>query len=154
MWTKTGEGQEGLAQANASTTASRAYQGRGLARYPRHCGPVFSPRRLKRRERISRTEAGELIERRVRTEPQRPRRPEPPRSSPGGRSPLAPETVFSLAISFDQEGPQINQPRRFDPIYRMILTSPDFTSGAVLREALPPPALTSSAYLSLSSRPL
>lgn len=41
--------------------------------------------------------------------------------------------VFSLAIPFNREGPQINQPRRFNPIHRMILTGPDFTSGAVKR---------------------
>ena len=41
--------------------------------------------------------------------------------------------VFSLAIPFDSTGPQINQPRRFNPIHRMILTGPDFTSGAVKR---------------------
>ena len=41
--------------------------------------------------------------------------------------------VFSLAIPFDSLGPQINQPRRFNPIHRMILTGPDFTSGAVKR---------------------
>src|SRR5437667_34922 len=37
--------------------------------------------------------------------------------------------VFSLAIPFDKDGPQINQPRRFNPIHRMILTGPDFTIG-------------------------
>ena len=41
--------------------------------------------------------------------------------------------VFSLAIPFDSRGPQINQPRRFNPIHRMILTGPDFTTGAVKR---------------------
>jgi len=41
--------------------------------------------------------------------------------------------VFSLAIPFDKEGPQINQPRRFNPIHRMILTGPDFTTGAFKR---------------------
>jgi kynurenine formamidase len=41
--------------------------------------------------------------------------------------------VFSLAIPFDATGPQINQPRRFNPIHRMILTGPDFTTGAVKR---------------------
>ena len=41
--------------------------------------------------------------------------------------------VFSLAIPFDSSGPQINQPRRFNPIHRMILTGPDFTTGAVRR---------------------
>lgn len=41
--------------------------------------------------------------------------------------------VFSLAIPFDDTGPQINQPRRFNPIHRMILTGPDFTTGAVTR---------------------
>src|SRR5437867_4288492 len=39
--------------------------------------------------------------------------------------------VFSLAIPFDKEGPQISQPRRFTPIHPMILTGPDFTTGAV-----------------------
>src|SRR2546422_11506447 len=54
---------------------------------------------------------------------------------------IAPETIvratravrrgvtFSLAIPFDNTGPQINQPRRFNPIHRMILTGPDFTTG-------------------------
>jgi kynurenine formamidase len=41
--------------------------------------------------------------------------------------------VFSLAIPFDNQGPQINQPRRFNPIHRMILTGPDFTTGAFKR---------------------
>src|SRR5207245_11721284 len=41
--------------------------------------------------------------------------------------------VFSLAIPFDKEGPQINQPRRFNPIHRMILTGPYFTAGASKR---------------------
>ena len=41
--------------------------------------------------------------------------------------------VFSLAIPFDNTGPQINQPRRFNPIHRMILTGPDFTTGAFKR---------------------
>jgi kynurenine formamidase len=41
--------------------------------------------------------------------------------------------VFSLAIPFDSTGPQVNQPRRFNPIHRMILTGPDFTTGAVQR---------------------
>src|SRR3970282_690440 len=41
--------------------------------------------------------------------------------------------TFSLAIPFDNTGPQINQPRRFNPIHRMILTGPDFTSGAFRR---------------------
>lgn len=41
--------------------------------------------------------------------------------------------VFSLAIPFDSRGPQINQPRRFNPIHKMILTGPDFTTGAVKR---------------------
>jgi len=41
--------------------------------------------------------------------------------------------VFSLAIPFDSQGPQINQPRRFNPIHRMILTGLDFTSGAFTR---------------------
>ena len=40
---------------------------------------------------------------------------------------------FSLAIPFDSQGPQINQPRRFNPIHRMILTGPDFTTGAFTR---------------------
>src|SRR5574341_1503207 len=41
--------------------------------------------------------------------------------------------TFSLAIPLDNTGPQINQPRRFNPIHRMILTGPDFTSGAFTR---------------------
>src|SRR5215475_631724 len=41
--------------------------------------------------------------------------------------------TFSLAIPFDATGPQINQPRRFNPIHRMILTGPDFTTGAFTR---------------------
>ncbi len=41
--------------------------------------------------------------------------------------------TFSLAIPFDKDGPQINQPRRFNPIHRMILTGPDFTTGAFKR---------------------
>lgn len=41
--------------------------------------------------------------------------------------------VFSLAIPFDSQGPQVNQPRRFNPIHRMILTGLDFTSGAFTR---------------------
>lgn len=41
--------------------------------------------------------------------------------------------VFSLAIPFDSRGPQINQPRRFNPIHKMILTGTDFTTGAVKR---------------------
>ena len=41
--------------------------------------------------------------------------------------------TFSLAIPFDNTGPQINQPRRFNPIHRMILTGPDFTTGAFKR---------------------
>jgi kynurenine formamidase len=40
---------------------------------------------------------------------------------------------FSLAIPLDSSGPQINQPRRFNPIHRMILTGPDFTTGAFKR---------------------
>ena len=40
---------------------------------------------------------------------------------------------FSLSIPFDSQGPQINQPRRFNPIHRMILTGPDFTTGAFTR---------------------
>ncbi len=40
---------------------------------------------------------------------------------------------FSLSIPFDSTGPQINQPRRFNPIHRMILTGPDFTTGAFTR---------------------
>jgi kynurenine formamidase len=39
--------------------------------------------------------------------------------------------VFSLAIPFNAKGPQINQPRRFNPIHRMMLTGPDFTTGAI-----------------------
>jgi kynurenine formamidase len=42
-------------------------------------------------------------------------------------------SVFSLAIPFDSSGPQIGQPRRFNPIHRMILTGPDFTTGAFTR---------------------
>jgi kynurenine formamidase len=41
--------------------------------------------------------------------------------------------TFSLAIPLDNTGPQINQPRRFNPIHRMILTGPDFTTGAFKR---------------------
>ncbi len=41
--------------------------------------------------------------------------------------------TFSLAIPFDSAGPQVNQPRRFNPIHRMILTGPDFTTGAFTR---------------------
>jgi len=41
--------------------------------------------------------------------------------------------TFSLAIPFDSTGPQINQPRRFNPIHRMILTGADFTTGAFTR---------------------
>jgi kynurenine formamidase len=41
--------------------------------------------------------------------------------------------VISLAIPFDASGPQIGQPRRFNPIHRMILTGPDFTTGAFTR---------------------
>jgi kynurenine formamidase len=41
--------------------------------------------------------------------------------------------TFSLAIPLDSTGPQINQPRRFNPIHRMILTGPDFTTGAFKR---------------------
>jgi len=41
--------------------------------------------------------------------------------------------VFSLAIPFDSRGPQVNQPRRFNPIHRMILTGCDFATGAVTR---------------------
>ena len=39
--------------------------------------------------------------------------------------------VFSLALPFNAKGPQINQPRRFNPIHRMMLTGPDFTTGAL-----------------------
>lgn len=39
--------------------------------------------------------------------------------------------VFSLAIPFDAKGPQINQPRRFNPIHRMMITGPDCTTGAI-----------------------
>jgi kynurenine formamidase len=39
--------------------------------------------------------------------------------------------VFSLAIPFDARGPQINQPRRFNPIHRMVITGPDCTTGAI-----------------------
>jgi kynurenine formamidase len=41
--------------------------------------------------------------------------------------------TLSLAIPLDSTGPQINQPRRFNPIHRMILTGPDFTTGAFTR---------------------
>lgn len=40
---------------------------------------------------------------------------------------------FSLSIPFGSTGPQINQPRRFNPIHRMILTGPDCTTGAFRR---------------------
>src|SRR5437867_4390054 len=39
--------------------------------------------------------------------------------------------VFSLAIPFNAKGPQINQPRRFNPIHRMMITGPDCTTGAI-----------------------
>jgi kynurenine formamidase len=39
--------------------------------------------------------------------------------------------VFSLAIPFNAQGPQINQPRRFNPIHRMMITGPDCTTGAI-----------------------
>src|SRR5215470_7142445 len=39
--------------------------------------------------------------------------------------------VFSLAIPFDAKGPQVNQPRRFNPIHRMMITGPDCTTGAI-----------------------
>jgi kynurenine formamidase len=39
--------------------------------------------------------------------------------------------IFSLALPFNAKGPQINQPRRFNPIHRMMLTGPDFTTGAL-----------------------
>jgi kynurenine formamidase len=39
--------------------------------------------------------------------------------------------VFSLAIPFNAKGPQINQPRRFNPIHRMMPTGPDCTTGAI-----------------------
>jgi len=39
--------------------------------------------------------------------------------------------VFSLAIPFDAKGPQTNQPRRFNPIHRMMITGPDCTTGAI-----------------------
>ena len=41
--------------------------------------------------------------------------------------------VFSLAIPFDAKGPQINQPRRFNPIHRMMITGPDCTSPAIAK---------------------
>lgn len=41
--------------------------------------------------------------------------------------------VISLAVPFDGAGPQAGSPRRFNPIHRMILTGPDFTTGAVTR---------------------
>ena len=39
--------------------------------------------------------------------------------------------VFSLAIPFDAKGPQIDQPRRFNPIHTMLITGPDCTTGAI-----------------------
>jgi len=39
--------------------------------------------------------------------------------------------VFSLAIPFNAKGPQIDQPRRFNPIHRMMITGPDCTTGAI-----------------------
>src|SRR5919201_5784795 len=39
--------------------------------------------------------------------------------------------VFSLAIPFNAKGPQVNQPRRFNPIHRMMITGPDCTTGAI-----------------------
>ncbi len=39
--------------------------------------------------------------------------------------------VFSLAIPFNAKGPQTNQPRRFNPIHRMMITGPDCTTGAI-----------------------
>ena len=39
--------------------------------------------------------------------------------------------AFSLAIPFDAHGPQIDQPGRFNPIHRMMITGPDCTTGAV-----------------------
>jgi hypothetical protein len=39
--------------------------------------------------------------------------------------------VFSLAIPLDAKGPQIDQPRRFNPIHRMMITGPDCTTGAI-----------------------
>jgi kynurenine formamidase len=39
--------------------------------------------------------------------------------------------VFSLAIPFNAKGPQINQPRRFNPIHQMMITGPDCTTGAI-----------------------
>ena len=41
--------------------------------------------------------------------------------------------VFSLAIPFNAKGPQINQPRRFNPIHRMMITGPDCTTGAITK---------------------
>ncbi|HEY2907787.1 MAG TPA: cyclase family protein [Vicinamibacterales bacterium] len=41
--------------------------------------------------------------------------------------------VFSLAIPFDANGPQGPNSRRFNPIHRMTLTGPDFTTGAITR---------------------
>ena len=38
--------------------------------------------------------------------------------------------VFSLAIPFDAKGPQIDQPRRFNPIHTMLITGPDCTTGS------------------------
>ena len=39
--------------------------------------------------------------------------------------------VFSLAIPFNDKGPQVGQPRRFNPIHRMMITGPDCTTGAI-----------------------
>jgi kynurenine formamidase len=39
--------------------------------------------------------------------------------------------VFSLAIPFNARGPQIDQPGRFNPIHRMVITGTDCTTGAV-----------------------
>lgn len=39
--------------------------------------------------------------------------------------------VFSLALPFDNRGPAVGHPWRFNPIHRMILTGPDFTTGAI-----------------------
>lgn len=39
--------------------------------------------------------------------------------------------LFSLALPFDKNGPAVNHPRRFNPIHRMTLTGPDFTTGSI-----------------------
>jgi kynurenine formamidase len=39
--------------------------------------------------------------------------------------------LFSLALPFDKSGPAVNHPRRFNPIHRMTLTGPEFSTGAI-----------------------